>query len=227
MFFFVINGKIFYLIQFPSLKQTNVTRMANSEIFDRTKDSNELVFPGTRLAVTEEFIAGPGTYSTDDYIYSSVAGLVIIDLGKHEITVMPKAKTSPIPKNNAIILGKVVNVSRQVIAVSVFSIENKEIYPAYTMVIHISSVSREYLETIDEAICLGDVIRAKIVDSKTIPLQGSLISSQLGVIQSTCSICGAKLNKIGRNKLKCSSCSNIESRKTAIDFGSGHLGYKL
>ncbi|MCK5409523.1 MAG: exosome complex RNA-binding protein Csl4 [Candidatus Heimdallarchaeota archaeon] len=201
--------------------------MANSEIFDRTKDSNELVFPGTRLAVTEEFIAGPGTYSTDDYIYSSVAGLVIIDLGKHEITVMPKAKTSPIPKNNAIILGKVVNVSRQVITVSVFSIENKEIYPAYTMVIHISSVSREYLETIDEAICLGDVIRAKIVDSKTIPLQGSLISSQLGVIQSTCSICGAKLNKIGRNKLKCSSCSNIESRKTAIDFGSGHLGYKL
>ena len=201
--------------------------MANSEIFDRTKDSNELVFPGTRLAVTEEFIAGPGTYSTDDYIYSSVAGLVIIDLGKHEITVMPKAKTSPIPKNNAIILGKVVNVSRQVITVSVFSIENKEIYPAYTMVIHISSVSREYLETIDEAICLGDVIRAKIVDSKTIPLQGSLISSQLGVIQSTCSICGAKLNKIGRNKLKCSNCSNIESRKTAIDFGSGHLGYKL
>jgi exosome complex component CSL4 len=201
--------------------------MANSEIFDRTKDSNELVFPGTRLAVTEEFIAGPGTYSTEDYIYSSVAGLVIIDLGKHEITVMPKAKMTPVPKNNAIVLGKVVNVSRQVVTVSVFSIENQEIYPTYTMVIHISSISREYLETIDEAICSGDIVRAKILDSKTIPLQGSLISSQLGVIQSNCSICGAKLNKIGRNKLKCSRCSNIEGRKTAIDFGSGHLGYKL
>ncbi|MHA1815728.1 MAG: exosome complex RNA-binding protein Csl4 [Candidatus Heimdallarchaeaceae archaeon] len=201
--------------------------MANIEIFDRTKDSSELVFPGTRLAVTEEFIAGPGTYSTNEFIYSSVAGLVIIDLEKHEIIVMPKAKMRPIPKNNDIVLGKVVNVSRQVITVSVFSIRNQEIYPTYTMVIHISSVSHEYLETIDEAICLGDIIRAKIIDSKTIPLQGSLISSQLGVIQSNCSICGAKLNKIGRNKLKCSRCSNIENRKTAIDFGSGHLGFKL
>ncbi|MBY9001103.1 MAG: exosome complex RNA-binding protein Csl4 [Candidatus Heimdallarchaeota archaeon] len=201
--------------------------MANSEIFDRTKDSNELVFPGTRLAVAEEFIAGPGTYSTDDYVYSSVAGLVIIDLEKHEITVMPKAKMTPVPKNNDIILGKVVNVSRQVITVSVFSIGNQEIYPTYTMVIHVSSVSREYLETIDEAICLGDVIRGKIIDSKTIPLQGSLIGSQLGVIQSSCSICGEKLNKIGRNKLKCSNCSNVEERKTAIDYGSSHLGFKL
>lgn len=201
--------------------------MANSEIFDRKNDSNELVFPGTRLAVTEEFIAGPGTYSTDDYIYSSVAGLVIIDFDKHEITVMSKAKMTPVPKNNAIVLGKVVNVSRQVISVAVFSIENQEIYPTYTMVIHISSISREYLETIDEAICSGDIIRAKLTDSKTIPLQGSLIGSQLGVIQSNCSICGAKLNKIGRNKLKCSNCSHIENRKTAIDYGSGHLGYKL
>ena len=200
--------------------------MAVNEIFDRTKDANELVFPGTRLAVAEEFIAGPGTYSTGNFIFSSVYGNVIIDLEKHEISVMPKSTTAAVPKANDIVIGKIVNVSRQMVTVAVVSIKNQEIHPSYTLVIHVSSISRDYLETADEAIRLGDIVRAKILDAKTIPLQGSLIGSQLGVILASCSNCGERTKKIGRNKLKCPNCSLIESRKTAIDYGSGHLGFK-
>lgn len=198
-----------------------------SEIYDRIKDSGKLVLPGTRLAVTEELIGGDGTYSEENYIYSAVTGKVVIDLERHEISVLTKPQTAVIPKVGDIILGSVVNVSRQMITVSVSYINNKTVVPSYTMVIHISQLSKEYLETADDAVCLADIVRAKIIDAKTIPLQGSFISSQLGVVLAFCSKCGSNLEKIGRNKLKCTECSYIEKRKTTIDYGSGDLGFKI
>ena len=198
-----------------------------TDIFDRTKDSQELVYPGTRLAVTEEFLGGSGTYSTDKFIFAAVTGNVTIDVEKHEISVVPTVKSTVVPKVGDIFLGSVVNVSRQMVTVGVHVIRNIEIYPTYTLVIHVSQVSKEYLETVDDGLCLGDIIRGKIIDAKTIPLQGSLIGSQLGVVFSTCSECGGKLEKIGRNKLKCTECKHIGKRKTTIDYGSSHLEFKL
>ncbi len=196
------------------------------EIYDRIKDSEKLVLPGTRLAVTEEFIGGFGTYSEDNYVYSSVTGIVVIDLERHEISVLSKPKAAVIPKINDIVLGTVVNVSRQMTTVSVSYVNNRLIYPSYTMVIHISQLSKEYLDTADDAVCISDIVRAKVIDAKTIPLQGSLIGSQLGVVLASCSICGSSSDKIGRNKIKCSECSNIGQRKTTIDYGSGNLAFK-
>jgi len=206
--------------------KTNVTLMKD-EIYDRAKGPNELVYPGTRIAVTEEFLGGSGTYSTEDYIFSAVIGYVNVDINKHEIIVLSKPKMTPVPKIGDIFIGGVSNLSRQMITISINYINNQEIQPTYTLIIHISQVSREYIESADEALRLGDIVRGKIIDAKTIPLQGSLIGSQLGVILSTCSSCGGKLNKIGRNKLKCTECSRIESRNTTVDYGSGHLAYKL
>lgn len=197
------------------------------EIYDRTKDSEKLVLPGARLAVTEEFIGGSGTYSEGNYVYSAVTGKVVLDIEKHEISVLSKPKPANIPKDGDIVLGTVVNVSRQMITISVSYINNKEVYPSYTMVIHVSQLSKEYLETADDAVCLADIVRAKVIDAKTIPLQGTLIGSQLGVIVASCSSCGSRLEKIGRNKLKCSECSYIEKRKTTIDYGSGNLAFKI
>lgn len=198
-----------------------------NEIYDRTKDSEELVYPGTRIAVKEEFLGGSGTYANERFIFSAVTGNVIIDIEKHEISVLPKAKTAVIPKRGDIFVGGVVNVSRQMVTIAIHYINNKEVYPTYTLVTHVSQVSKEYLDSADEVIFHGDIVRGKIIDAKTIPLQGSLVGSQLGVILSNCSSCGARLKKIGRNKLKCTECSKIERRKTTIDYGNGHLAFKL
>ncbi len=196
------------------------------DIFDRTKEAGELVFPGTCLAVTEEFIGGYGTYTEGNNIYAAVAGKVSINIEKHEISVMSKPTAAVIPKKGDIVIGGVVNASRQMITVSIHYVKNKEAYPTYTMVIHVSQLSREYLDTVDEAVCLADIVRAKVIDDKTIPLQGTLIDSQLGVILASCSRCGSQLEKIGRNKLKCKECAYFEKRKTTIDYGSGKLAFK-
>ena len=196
------------------------------EIYDRTNDAGKLVLPGTRLAVTEEFLGKEGTYTEKNYIYSAVAGKVVIDLERHEISVLAKPQSTSIPKIGDIVIGSIVNVSRQMTTVSVSYINNRIVLPSYTMVIHVSQLSKEYLETADDAVCLADIVRAKIIDAKTIPLQGSLIGSQLGVVLASCSQCGAKVEKIGRNKLKFSECSYIQKKKTTIDYGSGDLGFK-
>ena len=127
-----------------------------------------MVFPGTRLAVTEEFIGGHGTYTEGNYIFAAVAGKVSINIERHEISVMSKPTTAVIPKEGDIVIGGVVNASRQMITVSVHYVNNQEVYPTYTMVIHVSQLSREYLETVDEAVCLADIVRAKVIDDKTI-----------------------------------------------------------
>ncbi len=196
------------------------------EIYNRVEDSEKLVLPGTRLAVTEEFIGGSGTYSEENFVYSAVTGKVVIDLERHEISVLTKPQTASIPKIGDQIIGRIVNVSRQMTTVAVSYINNRFVHPAYTMVIHISQLSKEYLETADDAVCLADIVRAKIIDAKTIPLQGSLIGSQLGVVLATCSQCAGELEKIGRNKLKCTNCSYIQRRATTIDYGKSNLGFK-
>lgn len=191
-----------------------------TDIYDRSSSTDTLVFPGTRLSVIEEFHPGPGTYSDGEYVYSAVIGNVVIDYKNHEISVLTKPKTAILPKNGDIALGGVVNVSRQMITLAINYINNHEIYPTYTCIIHVSQVSKNYLENADEAVCLGDIVRCKFIDTKTIPLQGTMIGSQLGVILASCSKCGTRLNKIGRDKLSCPHCGNIERRKTAIDYGS-------
>lgn len=206
--------------------EENVAVMT-TDIFDRTKDSQELVYPGTRLAVTEEFISGSGTYSDNGYIFAAVTGAVSIDMEKHEITVISKAKMVTIPKIGSIVVGNISNVSRRMVSIALRFIDNVEIYPTYTCVVHVSQIYKGYLESADEVLNPGDVVRCKIIDAKTIPLQATFIGSQLGVLVSHCSLCGGKMDKIGRDKLKCSKCYRIEKRVTAIDYGSGHLGYKL
>ncbi|MHA1399570.1 MAG: exosome complex RNA-binding protein Csl4, partial [Candidatus Heimdallarchaeaceae archaeon] len=83
------------------------------EIFDREKDSKELVFPGTRLGVIEEFYAGPGTITDGGYIYAAVTGYVVIDKQNYEISIMPKSKLAVQPKVGSVCLGIVVNVTKQ------------------------------------------------------------------------------------------------------------------
>jgi len=191
------------------------------------RDPLELVFPGTKIGVIEEFYPGSGTYTDNDFIYSAVLGTVVTDLEKHEISVLARPKTAVIPKNGDVALGGIVNVSKQMITVAVNYINNVEVYPTYTCIIHVSQVSRDYLENADDAVCVGDIVRCKFIDTKTIPLQGTMIGSQFGVILAYCSKCGHRLEKKGRNKLNCPECSNIERRKTAIDYGRGYLSLKV
>ena len=56
------------------------------EIFDKG-DTQQLIFPGTRLCVIEEFYPGPGTVVDGQYVYAAITGYVVIDKEKYEISI--------------------------------------------------------------------------------------------------------------------------------------------
>ena len=98
-------------------------------------------------------------------------------------------------------------------------INNRVIEPAYSAIMHISDASRDFIKDIDSSFSAGDIVRASIIDAKTIPLQVSSKQNEEGVIFTTCDVCGENVTKIKRDLLQCSNCEHTQTRKTAIDFG--------
>ena len=178
-----------------------------------------LVFPGDRLGVIEEFQPGPYTYEENGEIRSAVLGIPRFSSKNYMIQVLPRPPTAPIPRKGDIVIGQVAHTGSQIATINIFYINGKEVFPTYTAIIHISQVSKGYISNMEDAYKSGDIIRARVVNGKTIPVQIETLESNHGVIFSRCSKCGDVLVKLGKDKLKCNSCQRTEKRKTAVDYG--------
>ena len=178
-----------------------------------------LVFPGDKLGVVEEFQPGPYTYEEEGVIKSAVLGVPRFSNKDYTLQILPRTSTSPIPKRGDIVIGQVAHTGSQIATINIFYINGVEVYPTYTAIIHISQVSRGYISSMEDAYKAGDIVRARVVNGKTIPIQIETLESNEGVIFSRCSKCGDFLVKLGKDKLKCNSCQRTERRKTAIDYG--------
>ncbi|MFW9948955.1 MAG: exosome complex RNA-binding protein Csl4, partial [Candidatus Thorarchaeota archaeon] len=84
--------------------------------------------------------------------------------------------------------------------------------------IHVSHVSYKYTEKISDAFQITDIVRFKVIGQKENEYVLSTVGKDLGIIHADCSICGTPLDKIGFDKLRCSRCGNIETRKLASDY---------
>ena len=197
--------------------------MKNKSIGNGSENEESVVFPGTKIAVIEEFLGGPGTYIEEDSVYSSVYGTVSVNLNKYEISILSKPKMRIVPKEGDEGIGVVVGISKQMVTIALNYISNQEVYPTYTCFIHVSQISKDYLDNADELVSIGDIMRCKIIDAKTIPLQATLIGSSLGNLISYCNKCGLRLEKVNRDQLKCTECNSIQKRKTAMDYGNGNM----
>ncbi|MBU2617438.1 MAG: exosome complex RNA-binding protein Csl4, partial [Euryarchaeota archaeon] len=86
--------------------------------------------------------------------------------------------------------------------------------------IHISNIKDAYVKELGYEFGFRDIVRAKVIDAKTLRL--STDHKDLGVIKAICSRCRATLRRKG-DKLECSKCGRIETRKIADDYGSGMI----
>ncbi len=178
-----------------------------------------LVFPGDELGVIEEFQPGPYTYEEEGIIRSAVLGIPRFSNKDYTIEVLPRTSTAPVPRKGDIVIGQVGHTGSQIATINIFYINGIEVFPTYTSIIHISQVSKGYISNMEDAYKSGDIVRARVVNGKTIPIQIETLDSNQGVIFSRCSRCGDVLVKLGKDKLKCNSCQRTEKRKTAIDYG--------
>lgn len=182
------------------------------------KEKEVFKTPGDKVAVIEEFIAGPGTFIEEGDIHSKTVGYSIKDVHNKLVSIYPKKGNPVFPRKGSIIIGQAVSTQDKTSIIRILSVDNQPIPGQLTGIIHISTVSSNYIRTMYEAVRPGDLIKAKVISNKNGATHLSTIGRNLGVIQAFCLRCGNRLTRRGRI-LSCPACSNVEEREITVDYG--------
>lgn len=182
------------------------------------QQSGQLVLPGERLGVIEEFIPNSGTYSRDGVIYSKIVGRALMDMLNRKVSVYPLVAEPSVPKVGATVMGQVGNAQSDNVLVRIFKVGPKKLSGVFSGILHISDVQDRYVDSMNDACRPGDIIRAKVISEKNQIYHLNTVEKDLGVVYGFCSRCGNLLEQ-QRHEMHCTKCGNIEQRKTALDYG--------
>ncbi|MEM3506123.1 MAG: exosome complex RNA-binding protein Csl4 [Candidatus Bathyarchaeia archaeon] len=185
---------------------------------DRQKNEKWFVIPGDKLGVVEQFMPGKGTYEINGTIYAKTIGYVNVDVMNKNISVIPVIKKPIVPKEGDVIIGKVSSTQEKIAIIKILEINNYKLFTPFTGMLHISSASKKYEPNMDEVCKAGDIIRARIINTKNKFPQLTTDEKNLGVIKAFCSKCGNALYLLKDRNLRCLNCENIEKRKVANDY---------
>src|SRR3989337_2015529 len=189
---------------------------------NQSKKSGEVGVPGDKLGVIEEFEPGPGTYVEESTIYSLATGRAVMDLLNKKVSVYPGTQISGFPKIGSIVVGQVSEIQNKQATVRIFQVGNRIVSGFFSGLLHISDVSPRYVESMYDVCKAGDIIRVKVISDKNRVFHLSTNDKALGVVYAFCSRCGHVLS-LGRMRMRCTECDNIEHRKTAQDYGKGEF----
>ena len=181
--------------------------------------NGNLVLPGERLGVIEEFIPDSGTYVKDGIIYSKIVGRALMDMLNKRVSVYPLIDGAVVPKLSSIVVGQVGNAQTDNVLVRIFEVgAKKKMSGVFSGILHVSDVSDRYVNSMSEVCKPGDIIRAKVISEKNQIFHLTTADKNLGVVHAFCSICGNVLEQ-SRQEMRCTKCGNIERRKTSFDYG--------
>lgn len=181
--------------------------------------NGNLVLPGERLGVIEEFIPDSGTYVKDGIIYSKIIGRALMDMLNKRVSVYPIIDGAVVPKVSSIVVGQVGNAQTDNALVRIFEVgAKKKLSGVFSGILHVSDVSDRYINSMNEVCKSGDIIRAKVISEKNQIYHLTTADKNLGVVHAFCSLCSNVLEQ-SRHEMRCTKCGNIERRKTAFDYG--------
>lgn len=180
------------------------------------------VYPGEKLAVIEVLQDGPGAYQQDGDVRSAELGKAHYHLDERRVDVEKKTRELVLPLEGLEVMAEAGSVMRRDARVDIFIVDGKLIHEPYAGVIHISDVDREYVKDMGMAVRNGDIVKARIINTKNRMVQLSIMSPDYGVVYAYCSRCGALLEQ-RRNRLNCPKCDRIERRKIAKTYGREEL----
>ncbi|MGQ9759515.1 MAG: exosome complex RNA-binding protein Csl4 [Candidatus Methanomethylicaceae archaeon] len=181
------------------------------------KEKKRITIPGEQLGVEEEFIPGEGIYVEEGRLYSSNLGALVVDPKTRKVEVNSGVKVA-VPEVGDIVEGVVVGPMREdSIVIEILRIRGKRgLKGVFTGILHVSNAGKGYLNTIFDAVGLGDWVLAKVVTAWP-PYQLSTADDELGVIYATCPKCGEEL-VLKRGKLFCNREKAFERRKVSIHY---------
>jgi len=186
-------------------------------------NDGDYAYIGQPLGVVEEYLPDKNsTHTSEGIIYASKSGTVRIDLKRKKISIEDyNEKHVPALIKGDIVIGAVGFVRKYSVGVNIGVVNNRVLYNSnFFGNIHVSHVSKSYIEKVEDGFQKTDIIRAKVVKMRLNEIDLTTEDRDLGVIAADCSICGTSLEKIKQNLLKCPRCENIEKRKIASDYDS-------
>jgi len=186
------------------------------------RKSGQLVVPGDRLGVIEEFTLGPGTYEQSGTIYSSTTGRALMDLLNKQVSVFPRVHVSNVPHVGSTVVGQVLDVQGKQATIRIFQVGDHILSGFFSGLLHISDTSQRYVESVYEVCKAGDIVRARVASEKNRVFHLTTSDKDLGVVYAFCSRCGHALAQ-KRFIMRCPECGNSERRKTAQDYGKGEI----
>ena len=184
--------------------------------------SGQIVVPGDRLGVIEEFTPGPGTYEQEGTIYAAATGQALMDLLNKQVSVYPKAHVANVPRVGSTVIGQVAEVQSKQATIRIFQVGDRLLTGFFSGLLHIGDVSQRYVESMYEVCKAGDIVRAAVVSEKNRVIHLTTNDKDLGVIYAFCSHCGHSLAQ-KRFIMRCPECGNSERRKTSADYGKGEI----
>jgi exosome complex component CSL4 len=182
----------------------------------------ELVVPGERLGVIEEYVPDAGTFVKDGVIYSKVVGRSMLDLATRRVSVRPEGRSLLVPQVGSTVIGQVTGAQPENANVRILEVDGKRLSGVFIGVLHISDVHLRYVDSMSEVCKAGDIIRAKIISDKNQAYHLSTKDKDLGVIYGFCSNCGTTLES-RRQGMSCPKCGRIETKKIAFDYGKASV----
>jgi exosome complex component CSL4 len=180
------------------------------------------VYPGEKLAVIEVLQDGPGAYQQDGDVRSAELGKAHYHLDERRVDVEKKTRELVLPLEGLEVMAEAGSVMRRDARVDIFIVDGKLVHEPYAGVIHISDVDREYVKDMGMAVRNGDIVKARIINTKNRMVQLSIMSPDYGVVYAYCSRCGGLLEQRG-NRLHCPKCDRVERRKMAKTYGREEL----
>jgi exosome complex component CSL4 len=182
--------------------------------------SGQIILPGERLGVIEEFIPDSGTYVKDGVIYSKIVGRALMDMLNRRVSVYPLVEGAVVPKVGITVIGQIGNAQSDNVLVRIVKVgtTKKKLSGVFSGILHISDVADRYVDSMNEVCKSGDIIRAKVISEKNQIFHLNTVDKNLGVIYGFCSLCSTLLEQ-RRHEMVCPKCGNVESRKTAFDYG--------
>ena len=180
----------------------------------------EIVMPGDKLGIIEQYLPGYGTYDDEGDIKSAVLGNVKINQKKKIISVKSNA-TPALLKVGDIVYGQITDLKSQRATVNIDSIKNnsRQLALPYMGSIHISKAKKDYLEKISDAFRIGDIVKAKVVKITGDYVDLSTVSNDCGVVKAMCTRCRDYMHTTRkRNELQCYTCNKRENRKVSKNY---------
>jgi len=181
------------------------------------------VYPGDKLAVSEEFLPGRHTYDSAGLIRALTVGSVVKDTKNMEISVKPAVEAEVI-KVDDWVTGQVEATQANSANVHIFFLNGKQTHKDFSGMLSLRGLSgggRGARRT--TPVKSGDVVRCRVFSLVNGIIHLTIEEPDMGVVAALCGNCGRPLLKGSATKAKCVECGNVEERKLARDFGNAPI----